>query len=104
MLHLTKILQPISKGADTMPEIKQPTKFEADLACCVTQIATLATELPEMAKRGALELRLKVLNDPIKYRQMYLFMYPTLGSCLRMWWCSFVQRMTHNPEYGREGE
>jgi hypothetical protein len=97
------ILDAFHRGrkAGTPVESSQPAKSEAALACCLTQIATLETELPEMAKRGALELRAKILNDPLKYPKMYRSMFPSLWDCLNVWRVSLMCKITRNPEYGR---
>jgi hypothetical protein len=83
--------------------MSDPTEFEVNISCAMTQLATVLDprSIEDMAKRGALRLRADVLSNPAKYRTQYRFMYPTLRDCLRMWWKSFVQRMTDNPEYGR---
>jgi hypothetical protein len=84
--------------------MNEPTKSEVDFACFKTQISTILDPrgMEEIAKRCALELRDDVLKNPAKYPRLYHATYPTLWVCLRMWWISFIRRLTRNSEWGRK--
>ena len=83
--------------------MNKPTESEVNFSCMVTQLATVLDprNIEDTAARSALRLRADVLANPAKHPLHYRIMYPTLWDCLKIWWKSFVQRMTNNPEYGR---